>query len=285
MADAATTTIENSTNKSNQPSRNGNVIGDLNYPDNNLDAWCNIRIFKYAYRPESTPGAAQEITNPISNIQLPLPLQLATGYQQEWNDTDMFTALAAQGATNLSTSADVVEFAKNLAARPEAAGISAAAMASYFGAGRGATGAVGLGVTGGVRAALATKGYTSNKYESVTYEKPQLRTHQFSWNLVAKSASEGQSIQNIIRKLKYHSHPDGGGGAFYEYPELFKVHFSPKNLFSVGPSVLESFTVDYHAAGRPLYHAADEMPISVTINCTFKETTAVTKDLIEKANR
>mgnify|MGYP001255968479 CR=1 FL=1 len=133
----------------------------------------------------------------------------------------------------------------------------------------------------------ALAGVAANKFETVTYEKPELRQHQFSWNLVARSRDEGVAIQEIIKKLKYHSHPGGGSsGAYFSYPELFNVQFfSDQNLFTIGPSILENLAVDYHAAGRPLYQASDRMPINVSITCQFRETAALTKDLIENERR
>jgi hypothetical protein len=258
----------------------------LSYPDNDLDAWCNIRIFKYEYRAEATPGASLDITKAKGNIKLPLPLQLQTGYQQQWNSTDEITAQLAQLAAGGGNITDQI---KNAAANPQTTGAAAALLGKLFGASDSAAGTAGGIVAAGVSAVGAVKGFTTNKYESVTYEKPVLRTHQFSWNLVAKSAAESKSIRDIIHKLKYASHPGGGGGALYSYPELFKLYFSPydktQGLFTIGASVLETFSVDYHAAGRPLYHATDEMPISVTIACTFKETAALTKELIKAEGR
>ena len=104
-------------------------------------------------------------------------------------------------------------------------------------------------------------------------------------------------MQKIINRLKWHSSPgqiDGSFG-FFEYPELFALHFdsgegspnakSNKNLFSISPSAMSSFNVDYHGTGRPLYSYDDKQPLSVTISMTLQEVVVVTKNTIDKFNR
>lgn len=254
---------------------------DVQYPANDVEQWCNIGIYEYVYRAESE----KSLKHGLGNVRLPLPLQLQTQYQQQWNNFDDLASLAIG---SLRSGASVESQLKNVAFTEEFA--TAAGGVIGLGSGTGALGAL----AGAVSASSISQGLTAlggvsaNKFETVTYQKPELRQHQFSWNLTAKSRSEGIAIQNIIKKLKYHSHPGGGddSGAYFKYPEVFVVKFfSDQNLFTIGPSVLESFGVDYHASGRPLYQASDRMPINVAINCSFRETAAVTKNSIEKESR
>lgn len=257
---------------------------DVNYPENETEQWCNIGIYEYVYRAETE----RTLKHGLGNVRLPLPLQLQTQYSQQYDGYDNIGSLLAGSIASGQT---VDQFAKNAALTTEAAvatgglasglvrGLSGLNADTFLGAGAVALASQGLTALGGVAA---------NKFETVTYQKPELRQHQFSWNLTAKSRSEGIAIQNIIKKLKYHSHPGGGddSGAYFKYPEVFVVKFfSDQNLFTIGPSVLESFGVDYHASGRPLYQASDRMPINVAINCSFRETAAVTKNSIEKESR
>lgn len=254
---------------------------DVQYPANDVEQWCNIGIYEYVYRAESE----KSLKHGLGNVKLPLPLQLQTQYQQQWNNFDDLASLAIG---SLRSGASVESQLKNVVFTEEFA--TAAGGAIGLGSGTGALGAL----AGAVSASSISQGLTAlggvaaNKFETVTYQKPELRQHQFSWNLTAKSRSEGIAIQNIIKKLKYHSHPGGGdnSGAYFKYPEVFVVKFfSDQNLFTIGPSVLESFGVDYHASGRPLYQASDRMPINVAINCSFRETAAITKKTIEKEKR
>lgn len=250
---------------------------DVEYTeDDSKEQWCNIGIYEYTYRAESS----KSLKFGLGNIKLPLPLQLQTQYQQQWNNTNDVTGLLGQ-ALNLAGNGiqgeDLRNLATNAALNPQLVGGAIAAAGLPV---------AGLVAGGGIAVGSALAGVAANKFETVTYEKPQLRQHQFNWNLTAKSKEEGEAIQDIILKLKYHSHPGGDDGAYFKYPELFVVKFfSDKNLFTIGPSILENFSVDYHAAGRPLYQSSDRMPINVSISCSFRETAAITKNIIKNERR
>lgn len=249
---------------------------DVEYTeDDSKEQWCNIGIYEYTYRAESS----KSLKFGLGNIKLPLPLQLQTQYQQQWNNTNDVTGLLGQ-ALNLTDGIQGQDFknlAVNAALNPQLVGSAIAAAGAPIGS---------LVASGGIAVGSALAGISANKFETVTYEKPQLRQHQFNWNLTAKSREEGEAIQDIILKLKYHSHPGGDDGAYFKYPELFVVKFfSDQNLFTIGPSIMENFAVDYHAAGRPLYQSSDRMPINVSISCSFRETSAITKNIIKNERR
>lgn len=256
---------------------------DIQYPLEDLEQWCNIGIYEYRYRAETE----KTLKYGVANVRLPLPLQLQTQYQQQWNSFDDISSLAIG---SYRSGAGLEENLKNAALTQEAFGLAGAALGS-------AAGLVGLksslgallgavGTSSIQQGVTALAGVSANKFETVTYQKPELRQHQFSWNLTAKSREEGIAIKNIIDKFKYHSHPGGKEGSYFKYPENFVIKFfSDENLFTIGPSILENFSVDYHAAGRPLYQASDRMPINLQISCSFKETAALTKNSIEKEGR
>lgn len=287
--------------------------------DNSLDQWCAIRVIKYRYRADQVKN--QEKT--MCDIMLPMPLQLQTGYTQQWTELDDISAILGQVASTASgqvdlgnllndpsgtmtklsdafmgrqdSSSGVSGLMKNLLLNPAAA----AGLGGLIGAPVGTRTAAVLGATAaGISRAVGTvAGLAANKYQTVTFEKPQLRQHQFSWNLVARSPEQATRMQKMINRLKWHSSPgqiDGSFG-FFEYPELFALHFdggegSPnakgnKNLFSISPSAMSSFNVDYHGTGRPLYSYTDKQPLSVTISMTLQEVVVVTKNTIDKFNR
>ena len=312
--------------------------------DDSLDQWCAIRVIKYRYRAEQI----KNVDTVVCDIMLPMPLQLQTGYNQQWTELDDLSAILAQVAGGGSADNIRNEFAqgnmsnamsnltnnvmnnlgnrsnemfKNLLLNPQAAGVLGGVVGSAIvGAGGGLLNAlrrvgsnddnntVGQAAagTGAVAAALAASasralgtvgGLAANKYQTVTFEKPQLRQHQFSWNLVARSPEQAARIQEIIKKIKHHSSPNQPAGSFgyFEYPELFALHFDRaegstgakgnENLFSISPSAMSSFNVDYHGAGRPLYSYTDKQPLSVTISMTLQEVVVVTKNTIKDFNR
>lgn len=299
--------------------------------DASLDQWCSLRVIKYNYRAESITSKERV----LCDIQLPLPLQLNTGYNQQWTELDdvsAFIANAISGKGNrdaIQKAIDSGDFTSlQTAARDTFSSVSAnrGALATNLALNPAVTGAaVGIvanspavaAVTAAtVKAISSVAGLASNKYQTVTFEKPQLRQHQFSWNLVARDANQASRIQKIINKLKLHSSPSQTNNfGYFEYPELFALHFGDggseasasdaaqqtesqvdsfsagrgvignPNLFSISPSAMSSFTVDYHATGRPLYSYDDKQPLSVTINIVLQEVVVVTKQTINKYNR
>lgn len=79
------------------------------------------------------------------------------------------------------------------------------------------------------------------------------------------------------------------GKHFFKYPEFFTIKFNhPNYLFGIGPSVIESFSVDYHPVGMPTYNREndqDPTPTQINISISFRETEIITKDLIRDDNR
>ena len=292
--------------------------------EDSLDQWCAIRVIEYSYRADQIKNNEKV----ICDIMLPMPLQLQTGYNQQWTELDDISALLAQvasktpgtdmasfstnpagtltklvkGAYNEATNSSSA-LAKNLFLNPAAAagfgGIVGKTISKLIGQEDATGAAAGAALAAAASRAIGTVGgFASNKYQTVTFEKPQLRTHQFSWNLVARNQKQAIRIQNIIQKLKYHSSPeeDGTSGyGFFRYPELFALHFDGgsgntktkgnENLFSISPSAMSSFNVDYHGSGRPLYSYTDKQPLSVTISMTLQEVVVVTKNTIKDFNR
>lgn len=85
----------------------------------------------------------------------------------------------------------------------------------------------------------------------------------------------------------------GAGRNLFTYPEYFEIDFHhPQFLFSIGPSMLTSFSVDYHpnnipAYVRPRVESEDNSPApqAVKLDFTFKEVEIVTKETIRENNR
>lgn len=303
-------------------------FGKISYQDDDsLDQWTSIRVLKYKFRGEKSDEVA------LTDIVLPLPLNLETGYQQQWTDLDDISAGIGQIFNNreaignsvsdlinqlqgisskenpLTEAANIIKrfasgnseaasLATNLLMNPTIAGTAAGTLAGLTGLATGsATRAAALAIGAGAIFAPVVRGFginlgiAANRYQTVAYEKPQLRQHQFNWNLIARDQEQSKKIQKIIYALKYHSSPDNRGEIFgyFNYPELFSVNFGPefnnKNLFNISPSVMSSFNVNYHGTGRPLYHFEDKTPLSVNISMTLQEITVVTKQNIEKDNR
>jgi hypothetical protein len=85
----------------------------------------------------------------------------------------------------------------------------------------------------------------------------------------------------------------GAGRNVFVYPEYFEIDFHhPQFLFNIGPSMLESFSVDYHPNNIPAYVRTrienddnSPAPQAVKLDFKFKEVEIVTKETIQKNNR
>jgi len=160
-------------------------------------------------------------------------------------------------------------------------------------------------------AASAGVGIARNPFNVLLYNGAPLRTHRFSYRLTAREKKDSNSIREIIAAFKYFMSGEygiggaknlqGSGGpignptgeiaqrAFFEYPEYFDISFHyPNYLFSIGPSVLKSFSVNYHPENYPAYvreGGKDPAPLEVSIDMEFQERDIVTKREIINENR
>ena len=169
--------------------------GDLNL----VDHWMVFRIVKQKLlRKNDVP-----LSSDIHRVYLPLPVQLQTGYAQNYASggigaTGQAAAAMAPKAESIIRGLIDSGEKKGLMDTAKSAGkslIDAATMDNAINLGLEA-GAVATSV--GVNAiqslpgpigkgAIAGLGVTVNPYLAMVYESPTLRTHEFSWKLVAKN--------------------------------------------------------------------------------------------------
>lgn len=163
-------------------------------------------------------------------------------------------------------------------------------------------------------AAAGQFGIAANPHKVLLFHGVGFRTHQFTYQFSPKSFEEADILRQIIRAFKLHSSPsyDSGdlnvqtsaipglglndinidtsvGRHFFKYPDYFEVEFKNNEfLFGIGPSVIESFHVDYHPVGIPTYSRSKgrpPTPTQINISMTLRETEIVTKENIRSENR
>lgn len=236
-------------------------------------------------------------------IYLPMPAQLSTGYQAQYDTESLgvagqIGAEAGAGGALAGNQGAFNSIRENLTGSGGRGALASAALT----AGTSTIGtlvATALGGIGGgivaagaekaITGALAGGGIAQNPHMATVFKGTGFREHNFQYKLIAKNQAESNNIREIIRTFKYHMHPEYiAGNHFFKYPELFDIDFKyPHYLFNIGASVLKGFTVDYHGEGGPYYFntASDKAPYSVTINLSFQETTITTKEEINSLNR
>jgi hypothetical protein len=250
----------------------------------------------------------------MKRIFLPLPASIGTKYSQNYN-TEGIGVAGAAGAKlgSAMVSGGITGMVDSLANVTRSSivdagmyyGLQAAEenVGAFVG---GAVGKIGGGVfevagaLAGAAAGQALKGgiagagLARNPYMATMYSNPNIRSHSFNWKLIAKSREETDIIRSIIYAFKYHSAPGMKSGKehFFDYPEQFDIDFHyDKFLYNIGPSVLNSVAVEYHAEGQPLYHdveiegVSEKAPLSITLGLQFSEVSIISKEQIKKQNR
>jgi hypothetical protein len=195
-------------------------------------------------------------------------------------------------------------------------------------AGSAAAGAVADALGSSLNNAIAANltGIARNSHKVLLFQGVNRREHRFAFSLSPKNRREAQTIQNIIKSFKFHMLPSYGLGnvpaavggfasglgiqnellsqlggiaenagttsrAFFQYPDVFQIEFNNhRQLFTIGESVLESMTVNYHPMNYPAYVRSLETPTvaspaEITIELNFKETDIVTKEQITENGR
>lgn len=141
------------------------------------------------------------------------------------------------------------------------------------------------------------QGITRNPYEVQMFSNVQFRSHSFNYKFVPKSLDEQNTINTIIKKLKYHMLPSYTtlSKTYFRYPDVFELILNtgkPNDsadlenyFFKFQPCVLESVGVNYNPEGSPFYHDTGgncKAPVSLTVDLQFKELLIAEREDIDK---
>jgi hypothetical protein len=166
---------------------------------------------------------------------------------------------------------------------------AAAVREGSIGLGQGALGvAEGLGIgviqnqinqsTGAQSASQGLQAYLGmavNPYQTVLFEKPEFKTHNFSWKILPKTPKESDIVRNIYRTFQYHASPgiSSGPGVFFSYPSMAIVSLFPSSefLYRFKPCVIKSVSVNYAGAGAPSFFKRTDAPTAMTLSIQLQE--------------
>lgn len=141
------------------------------------------------------------------------------------------------------------------------------------------------------------QGITRNPYEVQMFSNVNFRSHSFNYKFVPKSLDEQNTINTIIKKLKYHMLPSYTTLAktYFKYPDIFELVLNtgrPNDsgdlenyFFKFQPCVLETINVNYNPEGSPFYHDTGgngKAPVSLTVDLQFKELLIPEREDIDK---
>lgn len=228
------------------------------------------------------------LPQPDFAIALPTPSSaLKTNYAAEYGSFEVGQALGTVGGT-LGTAVESVKSGKALPAL-EAVAQGAASVGKQAGI---AAIAAGLEAAGGSAEIMnVATGQANNPYTENVFKNVRFREHDFSYTFSPRNRSESETIDKIIQLFKFAMLPRPGTGAiagatgFFDFPYEFQItHSIQSTTFTLLPSVLESFDVDYSGgADTPkLFNVTDrgQYPVKISISMKFKEMVLLTRNRI-----
>ena len=127
----------------------------------------------------------------------------------------------------------------------------------------------------GLQAAQAYFGLAVNPYQTVLFEKPEFKTHNFSWKLMPRDEDESNRARNIFRTFQFHASPGvaGGSGLFFSYPSMAIISLYPSSefLYRFKPCVIKSVNVNYAAGHNPSFFKRTNAPTAMTLSIQLQE--------------
>jgi hypothetical protein len=140
-------------------------------------------------------------------------------------------------------------------------------------------------------------GKVLNPMLEMLYSAPDFRSFQFDFLFYPRSEAEGEEVQKLIERLRYHQAPDlslndsGQNDGLLIPPSEFDLSFyyggsENPNIPQIGQCVLERIQVNYAPSGFSAYEVPGEnkptlgrtgMPVAIQMTLNFKEITYLTK--------
>ena len=230
---------------------------NLRYPaimDEDQDAIkFTIRDFKPREWDKDQPGILKERDRSnaalhkfnMGSVTLPMPGGLRDNNQQSWGNAELnpVQAVGAQLALAAFNSADAAgSLLKNVAGDMGSAGMDDAAQKLIAGQ-----------ITGAGGQLIKRSGALINPNVELLFNKPELRSFQFSFNLSPRNPQEAQTVKQIIRTFKQASAPRRTvKGYFLRTPLIYKIEYinNAFNLNRFKECAMTSFQTDYTPNGN-----------------------------------
>lgn len=229
---------------------------------------------------DSTLGGGKSKT--LKSIYLPIPLNISANAEAKYDGFDFGTE-----ATKLGTSVIGGVLGLTLEAAFKGAGSFVRQIKSISD----------KTSTLALNAASAKSGKIINPHKQLLFKGVELRNFTFQYKLVARNEIETNTIDYIIRLLRYHMLPDlgtgfggigVGSGVALIYPSEFDMAFytyegdSPKlnpYLPAISTCVLTKMDVTY--GEKEIVSHADGSPVELTLSLSFQETQVMTKSVVK----
>lgn len=253
-------------NKSRILATPGNI---MRFPNEDIPYKMLLNFTEYSFATSSALTSANNqtanmVANPAGSIILPLPLQLADSTNVDASSVSAFDAAMISRAHDIMTKGgeigveDFALYSKLIAQGIAGAGASIAARGNkvlggaVFGVGSA------LGAASGDTVQMLT-GIAMNPFETMQFKGVRLKQHSFSWRLSPSSASESDTLRNIINRIKANILPEyyetnaKSAHALLKYPALATISFygiDQNYYYKLKPCMITSFTVNYNGSDQ-----------------------------------
>lgn len=203
-------------------------------------------------------------------IALHVPNQLNIRYGMQWGEEDTATALmlpkigeAAMKAIQEGNTSNLSEPAKAVIAN--------------------------LGLTSGPNAGTisAATGLAPNPRKEQVFKSVDFRTFQFEYQFFPRDAKEAEKVENIIKTLKMHMHPEfkDTNKFLYIYPSEFDIVYynngvENPHLHRHTSCVLTEMSVNY-TPNAVFSTFEGGMPTQINVQLSFRELSLLDKDKIK----
>jgi hypothetical protein len=135
----------------------------------------------------------------------------------------------------------------------------------------------------------AMTGLAPNPMKEQVFKGVDFRTFTMEYQFSPRSIAESDNVNNIIKALKYHMHPEykkGANNFLFLYPSEFDIEYYYQgeenlNLHRHTSCVLTELNVNYTPNGT-FSTFKDGRPTQINVSMTFRELTILTKELISE---
>lgn len=254
------------------------------YPSDLFTPGNDAYILFLRRNPTNKQQASTDTESPI-RMALYMPPQIQVNYGTQWEDMELgikklqdFGSDLHQGVSELGTQVSGGDTASSLLAE---LGLRGAGKAIDFAAS-------GANTLQQLEQALKK---TRNPHMALLFKGVDFREFQFTFQLMARSAAETESIKDLILGFKCGMHPDveSAEGKFWIYPDSFDIFLcsgpqqnASEYLFQITNSVLTNMSVDYAGSGIPSFFHTNGAPVDIRMTLQFREQEILTRENIKK---
>ena len=228
-------------------------------------------------------------------IAMYMPDSLNYSYAQSYSDLSLGNELGGKALAAGASLKDAFKSGEGASGKAGAV-LKSAGTSAGLEAASAIAGVVG-GVAGSGTAQLgfqAATGTVRNPMLEMVYSSPGFRSFQFEFTFYPRDEREALEVQRIIERFRFHQAPElvQGAQGFLIPPSEFDIKFyyagsMNPNIPAMATTVLTQIDVNYTPNGWTAYEVPGEnkpalgrtgMPVAITMQLQFKETTFLTKD-------